>query len=42
MIRLTALDRAIVAFFRRALEAGRAVRWRRFLRAVEARRIVIT
>lgn len=39
LIRLTALGRAVVAFFRRALEAGKAIRWQRFLDAVEAGRV---
>lgn len=39
LIRLTALGLAIVRFYRRALEAGRAIRWQRFFDAVEAGRV---
>lgn len=39
LIRLTKLGAAIVRFFRRALEAGRAIRWQRFITAVEAGRV---
>lgn len=41
LIRLTKLGRAIVRFFRRALEAGRAIRWERFFAAVERGQVVI-
>lgn len=41
LIRLTALGLAIVRFFKRALEAGRAIRWSRFIRAVESGRISV-
>lgn len=41
LIRLTALGRAIVQFYCRALEAGKAIRWERFIRAVEGGQVAI-